>query len=89
MSVVSISHLNLLRARKQMERAYKANDWEAVKDFDSLLTHQLTQAFDDPQRDNQMLVNELETILGLYAQMVRALPDSATKTWLRPEFSLV
>lgn len=89
MNVVSVSHLNLLRARKQMEKAFRKQDWDAVKEWDVLLTHQLTQAFDDPQRDNQVLVEELESILGLYATMVSALPDAATQDWLRPELNLV
>lgn len=89
MSVVSISHLNLLRARKQMEKAFQQNDWDAVKEWDVLLTHQLTQAFDDPARDNRLLVDELEHILGLYAKMVSVLPEAATGNWLRPELSLI
>ncbi len=82
MSVVSMSHLNLLRARKQMEKAFNDCDWDAVKEWDVLLTHQLNQAFDDPTRDNQLLVEELESILGLYAKMVSVLPDVATQSWL-------
>ncbi len=84
MSVVSLTHMNLLRARKQMEKAFMEQDWDAVKDWDMLLTTQLTRAFDDPTRDNQLLVEELETILALYARMVSALPDAATRSWLKP-----
>lgn len=88
-NVVSLSYLNLIRARKQMEKAFVANDWDAVKEYDALVTHQLTQAFDDPDRDNRMLVDELEYVLGLYARMVEALPAAATQGWLNPEMRQV
>lgn len=85
MSVVALSFLNLLRVRKQMEVAFQNNDWDAVKDIDVLLTHQLTAAFDDPNRDAEPLFKELELILALYARMVSALPLSATQSWLAPK----
>lgn len=84
MNVVSLTHLNLRRARKQMEQAFHAGDWDAVKEWDALMTSQLTSAFDDPQRDNSRLVAELESVLELYAEMVSALPEAATQGWLEP-----
>lgn len=85
MSVVSLSHVSVVRARKSMEQAFLNDDWDAVKDYDQLLAEQLNRAFDDPNRDNSGLVNELEKILNLYAQMVDVLPESTAQQWLRPE----
>ncbi len=85
MSIIPVSHMALVRARREMEKSYLTDDWHAVKDWDQLLAVQLTQAFDDPQRDHKMLVGELEKILGLYSQMVRDLPAATAETWLRPE----
>lgn len=85
MNLVPVSQLNLVRARREMEKSYLADDWEAVRDWDQLLGVQLTQAFDDPDRDHKRLVTELEKILSLYSQMVRSLPEATVETWLRPE----
>lgn len=82
MSLVPVSHLSLVRARREMEKAFLASDWEAVKDWDQLLTFQLNRAFDDPARDHKMLVGELEKVLALYSEMVRELPDATMQAWL-------
>lgn len=85
MSVISAAHLNLVRARREMQNAFKQQDWEAVKDWDQLLSVQLSHAFDDPQRDHNLLVSELQKVLALYGQMVHALPDAAVAQWRQPE----
>lgn len=85
MSVIATTHMNLIRARRQMETAFMENDWERVKEWDQLLTAQLNSAFDDPHRDNDLLVKELEKILGLYADMVESLPPSINEPWMQSE----
>jgi hypothetical protein len=86
MSVVPVSHLSLVRTRREMEKSFFNADWEAVKDWDQLLAFQLNTAFDDPARDHKMLVGELEKVLALYSDMVRSLPEATVENWLRPEF---
>lgn len=85
MAVISATHLNLVRARREMQNAFKHQDWEAVKDWDQLLSVQLGHAFDDPQKDHSLLVSELQKVLALYGQMVHALPDAAIAHWRQPE----
>lgn len=85
MNVIPTSHIALVRARKQMEQAFQRNDWATVKEWDTLLSHQLNQAFDDDNRDHALLVGELEKILGLYSSMTRSLPEATADQWLRPE----
>lgn len=85
MNIIPTSHMALVRARKKMESAFDLNDWAAVKEWDTLLSHQLNQAFDDVDRDHALLVGELEKILGLYSSMTRCLPDVTAEQWLRPE----
>lgn len=85
MNVIPTTHLALVRARKQMEAAFLRSDWDAVKEWDGRLSHQLNNAFDDDRRDHSLLVGELEKILGLYSSMTRSLPDATAQQWLRPE----
>ncbi|MBC6904739.1 hypothetical protein DWB84_04570 [Saccharophagus sp. K07] len=85
MSLVSLSHLSLVRTRREMEKSFVNQDWDAVKDWDQLLAQQLTQAFDDPNHDPKMLVGEMEKILALYSDMVRRLPEATIENWLCPE----
>lgn len=86
MSLIPVSHLSLVRTRREMEKSFFSSDWEAVKDWDQLLAFQLNQAFDDPARDHKMLVAELEKVLALYSDMVRSLPEATMENWLCPEF---
>lgn len=85
MNVVPTSHMALVRARKQMEQAFQRNEWSAVREWDTLLSYQLNQAFDDENRDHALLAGELEKILGLYSSMTRTLPEATAQQWLRPE----
>lgn len=85
MTVVSAAHLNLVRARREMEKAFQRQDWDGVKDCDQLLSVQLNHAFDDDTRDSRSLVNELERVLSLYATIVHALPQATAEQWLKPE----
>lgn len=74
MSIVTASHLALVRARRQLEKAYIDNDWNAVRQWDRQIGEQLNSAFGDEHRDTRALVSELERVLGLYARMVKTLP---------------
>lgn len=82
MKLVSASLVNVKRARREMERAFTLGDWEGVKRWDGLVGEGLDKAFDDPSRDNAGLVDELEKILGLYAQIVIGLPEQTAEQWL-------
>lgn len=85
MTVIATSHFNLALSRRRMQNAFVAQDWANVKHWDRLLTQQLNDAFEDPARDNELLVRELEKILGLYAEMVECLPACGDEQWLTPE----
>jgi len=82
MSVVPATHMSLMRARKDLEYSYQKGDWDSVKDGDLFLLATLNQAFDDPQKNHEMLAQELGTILALYSEMVKSLPDSQVENWL-------
>ena len=74
MSVVTVSHAQLARARRDLERAYHSSDWDGVRRCDRQLGHHLNLAFADEHRDTRALVDELEKVLSLYADMVLSLP---------------
>ena len=73
MSVVSVSQFNLIRSRRQLQRALLSKDLKALRGLDAELQRSLNAAFDDPERDAQALVNELEYILQTYARLVNRL----------------
>lgn len=79
MSIVSASQFTLARTRKELVTAFKNNDWQAVKEVDQLLAHNLNHAFDDKHRDTKALIDELEKIVCLYSEMVARLPMQASK----------
>ena len=82
MNIIPASLVNVMRSRREMERAYLQGNWEAVKDWDNKVSLYLDAAFDDPERDNRVLVDELEKVLNLYAQMVNHLPEHTAQQWL-------
>ncbi len=85
MSVITATHMNLTRTRRQMQAAFLAQDWNTIHEWDQLLTAQLNQAFEDPGRDSQRLTCELEKILGLYADIVECLPAASNDYWKAPQ----
>ncbi|MFO1368763.1 MAG: hypothetical protein U1F46_07170 [Marinagarivorans sp.] len=87
MKLVSASLVNVKRARREMERAFAAGNWDGVKRWDTLVGQGLDAAFDDPDRDNKGLVEELEKVLGLYAQIVIGLPEQTAEQWLNAPLS--
>ncbi len=85
MSVISASHFSLVRARRELEKAYDVEDWSAVKQWDQDLGRMLNAAFDDEGRDTRALVNELEKVLALYAEIVLSMPDKSVQCVLGPD----
>lgn len=77
MSVVSASYVELVRSRRALHQAFLKRDWEGVRQWDSLLGGNLNRAFDDDHRDTLALVEELEKVLKLYADIVVAVPEHA------------
>ncbi len=82
-SVVTAALVGVKRKKKAMEKAFLAADWDEVKKLDGELIKQLDAAFDEPSRDNRALVEELESVLGLYGRLVSSLPDSTVCEWLK------
>ncbi|WP_019605953.1 hypothetical protein [Teredinibacter turnerae] len=78
MSVISSAHFNLIRARKELQKSFREEDWDALRDWDTKLGDCLSHALDDPQRDTSALVNEMESVLKLYAEIVAQLPEQAS-----------
>lgn len=76
MSLVSQSHVELVRARKALEKAFIDKDWEVLSACDRRVGEALNDAFEDDRRDTRELVYEMERVLGIYAKMVSALPAS-------------
>ncbi|WP_188151679.1 hypothetical protein [Teredinibacter waterburyi] len=76
-SLVSVTHVALVRARRELDRAFEEGDWERVRYWDAQLGQRLNRAFEDEERDTNGLIEELERVLKLYAQIVSALPEHA------------
>lgn len=77
MSVICRSHVELVRARKALEKAFDNRDWDVLKETDRRLGDILNSAFDDVDRNTGELVQEMERVLHTYAAMVEALPEAA------------
>lgn len=77
MSVVSASYVELVRSRRALQRSFLDRNWDDVRKWDSLLGGHLNSAFDDDYRDTLALVEELEKVLKLYADIVAAVPEHA------------
>lgn len=77
MSVISGAHVNLVRARKALEKAFEERDWDALRETDKRLGESLNEAFDDEHRNTFELVQEMEKVLHTYAGVVAALPEGA------------
>ena len=82
MPIVCSSLVAVIRARKALQNALEAGDWDAVKAHDAEVGPALDEAFSDELRDNAALIGELEKILALYAKVVTALPEATAQRWL-------
>ena len=85
MSVVNASQFALIRARKELEKAHKQDDWHEVRRWDQELGAFLDKAFDDENRDTKALINELEKILATYSEVVSNLSESQNSDWFIPD----
>lgn len=85
MTVISASHFSLVRARRELKKSYDTGDWRAVKQWDQDLGSLLNLAFDDDGRDTRALVNELEKVLSLYAEIVASMPEKSIHYNLGPD----
>ncbi|MFT7559289.1 MAG: hypothetical protein ACI93R_001194 [Flavobacteriales bacterium] len=84
MSLISPSHVSLVRARRAMEKAFSSEQWDQLKALDRELGASLDMAFTDEERDTKTLVSELEKVLSIYASIVDTLPESSVRKVLSP-----
>jgi len=80
MSLVSQSYLELVRARKNLHKASIDQDWAQLREADETLGDALNSAFDDDHRNPIDLVQEMERIVRLYAEIVESLPQDAAES---------
>ncbi len=80
MSIISQSHVDLVRSRKSLEHAFTRGDWQTMKAVDAEMGEVLNRAFDDSSRDAHALIKEMEKVLDTYARMVEALPKNASES---------
>lgn len=85
MSIVSSSHVDLVRARKKFKKAYQNGEWDDVRQKDRELSECLNIAFEDKERDAKALVDEVERILHVYSEVVSALPLLPYQTNVSPK----
>lgn len=85
MSVVNASQFALIRARRELQKAFDQSNWESVRHWDSELGVFLNSAFDDEARDTRALVTELENILATYGKLVESLPGQTDKRLKQPD----
>ena len=85
MSVINASQFSLIRARRELEKAYIKKDWNGVKYWDEKLGEFLDLAFEDEDRDTRVLIDELETILQTYGKVVSSLVDNNKTDWFMPD----
>ncbi|WP_370978928.1 hypothetical protein [Agaribacterium sp. ZY112] len=79
MSLISCSHVDLVRTRKSLEFAFDNKQWGALKRHDLLMGEALDKAFDDKTLNAKELMSELERVLALYARIVAELPASESE----------
>ncbi|TVZ38575.1 hypothetical protein P886_2947 [Alteromonadaceae bacterium 2753L.S.0a.02] len=79
MSVVCSAQFLLIRARRELQKSFREQDWDALRNWDTKLGEYLSLAFEDPNRDTVALVEEMETVLKLYAEIVAHLPEQTSR----------
>ncbi len=72
MAVVPFSYFRLQRTRRGLSDAYQSGDWLAVRDYDRELGQSLEQAYADPRVDSAVLLDEMEKLLRIYEQLMKA-----------------
>jgi len=71
MPVIPLSQLELSRARRDMEKAMDAGDWQQVGELDSSLDRVMDCATGDDGRDIGSLLNEMGNLLQVYKQLMK------------------
>ena len=69
MSIHALSHHRLIKERKHLEAFYQTQDWSEFKRLDPLLMSLIKQASDDPHRNIQALLREIQIVVALYGKM--------------------
>lgn len=70
MAVIPETQLQLVRQRRELQRAFDRRDWVRVKAMDTELLNALSIADDDSNKDPATLLNELRQVVGLYRSIV-------------------
>lgn len=78
-SIICQTHVELVRARKALEKAFVNQDWVALREMDIALGELLNKSFEDEARDAPSLVREMEHILNAYSRIISQLPESASE----------
>ena len=87
MSVVPHSHFQLSRQRKQLQSALLQADWHDILEREKQLIAGLDEATDDPSRDLDTLLTEMQQVLALYKRMVEQCSSDA-EALARGDFSI-
>jgi len=83
MTVVSANVVALIRCRKMLEKAFQRKNWEHIRQWDISLGESLNAAFEEQPLDANTLIEELERVLSLYADIVAAVPAEADSLAMR------
>jgi len=75
MPVIPLSQLELTRARRDMEKAMDAGDWQRVGKLDGSLDRVMDCATGDDDRDIGSLLNEMGNLLQVYKQLMKTCED--------------
>ncbi|PAU87774.1 flagellar protein FliT [Pseudomonas sp. WN033] len=76
-SVTPPKEIVMAQAVKQLQQthealiaAVRAGDWEQVGELDKLCRQQVAQAMEQPERDDQMVVDTLDGLLATYREVI-------------------
>ena len=75
MPVIPLTQLELSRARRDMQKAMSAGDWQSVGKLDSTLDQVMDSATGDDDRDIGSLLNEMGSLLNIYKQLMKECQD--------------
>ena len=72
MAVVPFSYFRLQRTRSGLSDAFASGDWASVRDYDLQLGKNLEEAYCDPRVASADLIDEMEKLLRIYEQLMKA-----------------
>ena len=87
MSVVPHSQFQLSRQRRQLQTALLQGDWRDIMEREKQLIAGLDEATEDPSRDLDSLLGEMQQVLALYKRMVEQCGSDA-EALARGDFSI-